>query len=205
MHQNWRRTTIIYRLQEYAIATLGKDIYEHFRKQWCRSLSVLPSNIIKRIPVRLPYINNYFEDKFQGVPEAGYNKLINVPLSGISASISQTVDFQESIFNINSITNGAQGIVNAFTGGSAITITGAGANGHAYTVEGYEDGKFTFLDTTTGISKIVPNTATEMAKYVNPKEITGINEKVFGSSGSWLSTEQTSVAPPSTGGAGTGH
>lgn len=69
-------------LQEQAISLVGSDIYEklikgYTEKQWGRSAIDLPAFIIKRLPVRFTYDNNYFNDKYQGIPIGGYNKLID--------------------------------------------------------------------------------------------------------------------------------
>jgi UDP-galactopyranose mutase len=75
-------------LEEQAIALVGKDIYEtlikgYTEKQWGRPCSELPAFIIKRIPVRFTYDNNYYNDCYQGIPEGGYNKLIDALLNGM--------------------------------------------------------------------------------------------------------------------------
>ena len=75
-------------LEEQAISLVGKDIYEilikgYTEKQWGRKCRDLPAFIIKRIPVRFTYDNNYFNDTYQGIPIGGYNKLINGLLDGI--------------------------------------------------------------------------------------------------------------------------
>lgn len=75
-------------LEEQAQVLIGKDIYEklikgYTEKQWGRKCSELPAFIIKRLPVRLIFDNNYFNDKYQGIPIGGYNKLINGLLDGI--------------------------------------------------------------------------------------------------------------------------
>lgn len=75
-------------LEEQAISLVGTDIYNklikgYTEKQWGRKCSELPASIIKRLPVRLTYNNNYFNDKYQGIPEGGYNVLINNLLQGI--------------------------------------------------------------------------------------------------------------------------
>ncbi|WP_348825263.1 UDP-galactopyranose mutase [Flavobacterium aestuarii] len=69
-------------LEEQAISLVGKDIYEtlikeYTEKQWGRKASELPAFIIKRLPVRFTYDNNYFNDKYQGIPIGGYNKIID--------------------------------------------------------------------------------------------------------------------------------
>lgn len=75
-------------LEEQALTLIGRDIYERLikgytEKQWGRKCTDLPAFIIKRLPVRLVYDNNYFNDKYQGIPVGGYNKLIETMLDGI--------------------------------------------------------------------------------------------------------------------------
>jgi UDP-galactopyranose mutase len=75
-------------LEEQAISLVGKDIYEilikgYTEKQWGRKCTELPAFIIKRLPVRFTFDNNYFNDAYQGIPIGGYNKLIDGLLSGI--------------------------------------------------------------------------------------------------------------------------
>ncbi|MCD8288817.1 MAG: UDP-galactopyranose mutase [Prevotella sp.] len=74
-------------LEEQAQLLIGKDIYEklikgYTEKQWGRKCSELPAFIIKRLPVRYTFDNNYFNDKYQGIPIGGYNALINRLLEG---------------------------------------------------------------------------------------------------------------------------
>ena len=74
-------------LEEQAISLVGIDIYERLvkgytEKQWGRDCSELPSFIIKRLPVRFTYDNNYFNDEYQGIPKGGYNKLIESLFEG---------------------------------------------------------------------------------------------------------------------------
>ena len=83
-------------LEEQALTLVGKDIYEklikgYTEKQWGRKCTELPAFIIKRLPVRYVYDNNYFNDKYQGIPIGGYNKLIAGLLEGIEARTD--VDF----------------------------------------------------------------------------------------------------------------
>ena len=75
-------------LEEQAISLIGTDIYTklikgYTEKQWGRSCTELPAFIIKRLPVRYTFDNNYFNDRWQGIPIGGYNKLINALLDGI--------------------------------------------------------------------------------------------------------------------------
>lgn len=86
-------------LEEQAISLIGKDIYEklikgYTEKQWGRKCTELPAFIIKRLPVRFVYDNNYFNDKYQGIPIGGYNKLIDGLLEGIE--VRTGVDFFEN-------------------------------------------------------------------------------------------------------------
>ena len=83
-------------LEEQALVLVGKDIFEklikeYTEKQWGRKCSDLPAFIIKRLPVRLAFDNNYFNDRFQGIPIGGYNKLIDGLLDGIETRTG--VDF----------------------------------------------------------------------------------------------------------------
>jgi UDP-galactopyranose mutase len=75
-------------LEEQAISLVGRDIYERLikgytEKQWGRPCTELPAFIIKRLPVRMIFDNNYFDDPHQGIPTDGYNKLIDALLEGI--------------------------------------------------------------------------------------------------------------------------
>jgi UDP-galactopyranose mutase len=83
-------------LEEQALSLVGVDIYEklikgYTEKQWGRSATELPAFIIKRLPVRFNFDNNYFNDKYQGIPIGGYNKLIEGLLKGIETRTS--IDF----------------------------------------------------------------------------------------------------------------
>lgn len=86
-------------LEEQALSLVGRDIYEklikgYTEKQWGRKCTELPSFIIKRLPVRLTFDNNYFNDAYQGIPIGGYNKLIESLLKGIETQTN--VDFFEN-------------------------------------------------------------------------------------------------------------
>lgn len=86
-------------LEEQALTLVGKDIFERLikeytEKQWGRKCTELPAFIIKRLPVRLVFDNNYFNDKYQGIPVGGYNKLIEGLLDGIECKTH--VDFFKS-------------------------------------------------------------------------------------------------------------
>jgi UDP-galactopyranose mutase len=79
-------------LEEQAISLAGKDIYEklikgYTEKQWGRRATELPSFIIKRLPVRFTYDNNYFNDKYQGIPIGGYTGIIEKMLNGIEVRL----------------------------------------------------------------------------------------------------------------------
>lgn len=80
-------------LEEQAISLVGRDIYEklikeYTEKQWGRKCTELPAFIIRRLPVRFIYDNNYFNDLYQGIPIGGYNKLIDSMLSGIEVRLN---------------------------------------------------------------------------------------------------------------------
>lgn len=83
-------------LEEQALLLIGKDIYEklikgYTEKQWGRQCTELPAFIIRRLPVRFVFDNNYFNDKYQGIPVEGYNRLIQGLLEGVE--VRTGVDF----------------------------------------------------------------------------------------------------------------
>ena len=85
-------------LEEQALMLIGKDIYEalikgYTEKQWGRKCTELPAFIIKRLPVRFVHDNNYFNDRYQGIPIGGYNKLIDGLLEGVETKVN--TDFFE--------------------------------------------------------------------------------------------------------------
>lgn len=93
-------------LEEQAISLVGKDIYEilikgYTEKQWGRKAVDLPSFIIKRLPVRFTFDNNYFNDLYQGIPIGGYNVLIERMLEGIDVQCN--VDYLKNKDHFNSI------------------------------------------------------------------------------------------------------
>ena len=80
-------------LEEQALRLVGKDIYEalikgYTEKQWGRPCTELPAFIIRRLPLRFVFDNNYFNDTYQGIPIGGYNKLIDALLEGIETRIN---------------------------------------------------------------------------------------------------------------------
>ncbi|HHP1476881.1 TPA: UDP-galactopyranose mutase, partial [Klebsiella pneumoniae] len=80
-------------LEEQAISLVGRDIYEklikgYTEKQWGRDAKTIPAFIIKRLPVRYTYDNNYFNDKYQGIPIGGYTQIIEKMLHGIETSLN---------------------------------------------------------------------------------------------------------------------
>ena len=80
-------------LEEQALLLIGKDIYEtlikgYTEKQWGRKCTDLPAFIIKRLPVRFVHDNNYFSDRFQGIPMGGFNKLIDGLLNDIETRLN---------------------------------------------------------------------------------------------------------------------
>lgn len=87
------RIDLIKNLEDQAISLVGIDIYEklikgYTEKQWGKKATELPSFIIKRLPVRFTYDNNYFNDKYQGIPVGGYNKIIEKMLDGIEVILN---------------------------------------------------------------------------------------------------------------------
>lgn len=101
-------------LEEQAISLVGRDIYEklvkgYTEKQWGKRATELPSFIIRRLPVRFVYDNNYFNDKYQGIPVGGYTQMIEKMLAGIEVRLG--TDFFE---DRESLASEAEDIV--FTG-----------------------------------------------------------------------------------------
>lgn len=85
-------------LEEQALSFVGRDVYEklikgYTEKQWGRSCKDLPSFIIKRLPLRFTYDNNYFTDRFQGIPVGGYTRIFEKLLDGIEVKLN--VDYKE--------------------------------------------------------------------------------------------------------------
>ena len=80
-------------LEEQALSTVGKDIYEklikgYTEKQWGRPCSELPAFILRRLPIRLTYDNNYFNSRFQGIPEEGYTRMVQNILGDIEVVLN---------------------------------------------------------------------------------------------------------------------
>lgn len=80
-------------LEEQAISLIGRDVYEklvkgYTEKQWGRSCDQLPAFIIKRLPVRLTFDNNYFNAQYQGIPVGGYTKMVERMLDGIEVRLN---------------------------------------------------------------------------------------------------------------------
>ena len=80
-------------LEEQALSLVGKDVYEklikgYTEKQWVRDCKDLPSFIIKRLPLRFIYDNNYFNDRYQGIPIGGYTKIVEKMLDGIEVRLN---------------------------------------------------------------------------------------------------------------------
>lgn len=95
-------------LEEQALLLVGKDIYSklisgYTRKQWGRPCDELPAFIIRRLPVRLTFDNNYFNDTFQGIPEGGYNLLIEKLLKG--SEVVTDCDFFEHRSRLSRMAN----------------------------------------------------------------------------------------------------
>ncbi|MBQ9945294.1 MAG: UDP-galactopyranose mutase [Clostridia bacterium] len=91
-------------LEEQAISLVGEDIYRklvkgYTEKQWGRDCTELPAFIIKRLPVRYTYDNNYFNDRYQGIPIGGYNVIINKLLEGIEVMTDTDYNSDREKFN----------------------------------------------------------------------------------------------------------
>ena len=93
-------------LEEQAISLVGRDIYEvlikgYTEKQWGRKANELPAFIIRRLPVRLTYDNNYFSDRYQGIPVGGYTRLVERMLDGIEVRLN--IDFLKAREQLKSL------------------------------------------------------------------------------------------------------
>lgn len=98
-------------LEEQALCLVGRDIFEklikeYTEKQWGRSCKELPAFIIRRLPVRMVFDNNYFNDKYQGIPIGGYNQLIDGLLEGVDCLTNcdffhDDIDFSDHLRVIN--------------------------------------------------------------------------------------------------------
>lgn len=91
-------------LEEQAISLVGRDIYEklvkgYTEKQWGRRATELPAFIIRRLPVRMTYDNNYFNDKYQGIPVGGYTKMVEAMLDGVEVRLN--TDFLKTVRSLN--------------------------------------------------------------------------------------------------------
>ena len=91
-------------LEEQAIRLVGSDIYTklvkgYTEKQWGRDCTQLPAFIIKRLPVRYTYDNNYFNDRYQGIPIGGYNVLIEGLIAGVEVQLGVDYDSDREAFN----------------------------------------------------------------------------------------------------------
>ena len=91
-------------LEEQAISLIGTDVYTklikgYTEKQWGRNCTELPAFIIQRLPVRYTFDNNYFNDRYQGIPIGGYNKLIDALLRGIEVRLGIDYNLQREEFN----------------------------------------------------------------------------------------------------------
>jgi UDP-galactopyranose mutase len=91
-------------LEEQALSLVGKDIYEtlikgYTEKQWGRFASTLPTFIIKRLPLRFTFDNNYFNDTYQGIPIGGYTKMMQKMLEGIEVKLQTNYFSDREYFN----------------------------------------------------------------------------------------------------------
>lgn len=95
-------------LEEQALSLVGRDVYEklvkgYTEKQWGRDCKDLPAFIIKRLPLRFTYDNNYFNDRYQGIPIGGYTEIFNKLLDGIEVRLSADYKDVESEINYDKL------------------------------------------------------------------------------------------------------
>ena len=106
-------------LEEQAISLVGTDIYEklikgYTEKQWGRSCRSLPTFIIRRLPVRFTFDNNYFNDRFQGIPIGGYNKLTDALLEGIEVRLGVDYNLERESYKELAETVVYTGMIDAY-------------------------------------------------------------------------------------------
>ena len=114
-------------LEEKAISLVGRDIYEklvkgYTMKQWGRPCSDLPASIIKRLPVRFTYDNNYFNALYQGIPMGGYTELFERLLDGIEVQTIRMLRQMRVISRLISFIPGL--LMSSSDSSSVILITG---------------------------------------------------------------------------------
>lgn len=98
-------------LEEKVISLVGRDVYnilvkEYTEKQWGRKCSELPASIIRRLPVRLTYDNNYFNDPYQGIPIGGYTQIFEKMLKGCEVLLN--TDYKEWVASVGGIPEGSK-------------------------------------------------------------------------------------------------
>ncbi len=108
-------------LEEQAISLVGTDIYEklikgYTQKQWGRQCSDLPSFIIKRLPVRFTYDNNYFNDTYQGIPIGGYTKICEKLLDGVDVKLGDDYLLKRELYDNLAETVVYTGCIDAYFG-----------------------------------------------------------------------------------------
>lgn len=108
-------------LEEQAISLVGRDIYEklikgYTEKQWGRDCKDLPAFIIKRLPVRLTYDNNYFNALFQGIPVGGYTKMVERMLDGVEVKLGEDYLNAKDYWNSQAETVIYTGAIDAYFG-----------------------------------------------------------------------------------------
>ena len=128
-------------LEEQAISLVGTDIYQklikgYTEKQWGRDCRDLPAFIIKRLPVRYTFDNNYFNDRYQGIPMGGYNRLIDGLLEGVEVRLG--VDFNEKRDELSALADKVvyTGAIDAYFGCS---LGGLEYRGLRFETERYEE------------------------------------------------------------------
>ena len=102
-------------LEEQALSLVGTDVYEklikgYTQKQWGRPCNELPAFIIKRLPLRFTYDNNYFNDRFQGIPMGGYTQIVEKMLAGADVVLQQ--DYFDMVGGVENAPESFEGILN---------------------------------------------------------------------------------------------
>lgn len=161
-----------------------------------------PSNVLGN------YVNTYGTGAFAFGNDGNNNTVVGCGTAGDNG----TDKLLDSMFNTSTITSGATGIASAIQNGQVVSISSAGAEGHAYTITNYDEntGIFTFHDYTTNKNIAIQNNSNNMSQFVNPKAITGLKIPTTGNgaTANWdqglsqSSVDNPCIPPPALSGGG---
>ena len=142
-------------LEEQALSLVGRDIFEklvkeYTEKQWGRDCKDLPAFIIKRLPVRLVFDNNYFNDRYQGIPVGGYTKMVERMLEGTDVRLN--CDYKELVAAEPDIASSTAGPSTSSTTTSSVRSSIAACASRASCSKGSRTGRATPWSTTRAMT-----------------------------------------------------